>query len=106
TKDEGLRAVYKYTDHYNKPITNQTAEQINKLCMADPFFIYCVIKNCKKNALRTSEGVINTVNTELTGRHSRMSGTWAEYINKTVAKINDINAKDILLHLCKYGEFY
>ncbi|KPA17806.1 ATPase domain protein, prokaryote domain protein, partial [Candidatus Magnetomorum sp. HK-1] len=49
TKDEGLRAVYKYTDHYNKPITNQTAEQINKLCMADPFFIYCVIKNCKKN---------------------------------------------------------
>ncbi|KPA10712.1 protein containing ATPase domain, prokaryote [Candidatus Magnetomorum sp. HK-1] len=103
TKDEGLRAVYKYTDHYNKPITNQTAEQINKLCMADPFFIYCVIKNCKKNALRTSEGVINTVNTELTGRHSRMSGTWAEYINKTVAKINDINAKDILLHLCKYN---
>jgi len=103
TKDEGLRAVYKYAEHYHKPITNQTAEQINALCMSDPFFIYCVIKNCKKNALLTSDGVINTVNNELTGRHSRMSGTWAEYINKTVKKINDIHAKDILLHMCKHN---
>jgi len=104
TKEDGLQAVYKYADFYNKPITNQTAEQINELCMADPFFIYCTVKNCKKNALITSEGVIDTVHNELTGRHSRMSGTWAEYINKTVAKINDIYAKDILLHLCKHND--
>jgi len=103
TKDEGLHAVYNYAEHYHKPITNQTAEQINMLCMSDPFFIYCVIKNCKKNMLLSSDGVIDAVHTELTGRHSRMSGTWAEYINKTVIKINDIYAKDILLHMCKHN---
>jgi len=104
TKEAGLQAVYKYADNYNQPITNQTADQINELCMADPFFIYCVIKNCKENALLTSKGVIDTVHNELTGRHSRMSGTWAEYINKTVKKINDEYAKDILLHLCKHND--
>ena len=54
--------------------------------------------------LLTKEGVIDTVHKELTGRHSRMSKTWAEYINKTVEKINDKYAKDILLHLCKHNE--
>jgi len=49
TTDEGLRAVYKYAEHYQKNITNQTAEQINALCCSDPFFIYCVIKSSKKN---------------------------------------------------------
>jgi hypothetical protein len=104
TTDEGLRAVYKYAEVYQKPITNQTAEQINALCCSDPFFIYCVIKSSKKLALMTESGVIDTVHQELTGRHSRMSATWAEYINKTVAKINDKYAKDILLHLCKNND--
>jgi len=104
SKEEGLKSVYNYSNHLNKPITNETAEQINTLCFSDPFFIYCVIKNSKKNMLLTKEGVINTVHKELTGRHSRMSKTWAEYINKTVKKINDKYAKDILLHLCKHND--
>jgi hypothetical protein len=103
-KDEGLQAVYKYAEHLNKPITNKTANQINALCCSDPFFIYCVIKNSKKNKLLTDEGVIDTVNHELTHRHSRMAKTWAEYINKTIKKINDKYAKDILLHLCKHND--
>ncbi|KPA10698.1 protein containing ATPase domain, prokaryote [Candidatus Magnetomorum sp. HK-1] len=102
--DEGLQAVYKYAEHFNQPITNETAEQINTLCLSDPFFILCVIKNSIKNTLLTKKGVIEAVNSELTGKHSRMSKTWAEYINKTVAKINDKYAKDILLHLCKNNE--
>ena len=61
-KDEGLQAVYNYAEHLNKPITNKTASQINALCCSDPFFIYCVIKNSKKNMLLTERGVIDTVN--------------------------------------------
>jgi hypothetical protein len=64
--------------------------------MSDPFFIYYVIRNCRKNALETKGGVIDAVYSELTGKHSRMAKVWAEYINKTVDKINDKYAKDIL----------
>jgi hypothetical protein len=102
--DEGLQAVYKYAEHFHKPITNRTAEQINTLCMSDPFFIYYVIRNSRKNALETKDGVIDAVYSELTGKHSRMAKVWAEYINKTVDKINDKYAKDILLHLCKNND--
>jgi hypothetical protein len=102
--DEGLQAVYRYAEHYNKPLTNETAEQINTLCKSDPFFIYYTIKNCPENALQTQSGVIDAVYSELTGKHSRMAKVWAEYINKTVDKINDLYAKKILLHLCKFNE--
>jgi len=101
--DEGLQAVYKYTEFYNCPITNETAEQINQLCLSDPYFIACVIYNSKKWDMTTSDGVIESVNSELTGKHSMMSKTWAEYINKTVDRINDRYAKDILLHMCKHS---
>lgn len=101
--DEGLQAVYRYAEHYNKPLTNETAEQINILCKSDPFFIYYTIKNCPENALQTQSGVIDAVYSELTGKHSRMAKVWAEYINKTVDKINDLYAKKILLHLCKFN---
>ncbi|MCP4109129.1 MAG: restriction endonuclease [Desulfobacteraceae bacterium] len=98
--DDGLQAVYRYAEFYRQPITNETAEQINTLCMSDPFFIACVVRSEYKNKdLATGEGVVGTVHYELTGRHSRMSGTWKEYINKSVKKINDTYAKNILLRL-------
>jgi hypothetical protein len=54
--------------------------------------------------LTDSEGVIETVNYEIAGRRSELSGTWREYIDKTVDRINDRNGKKILLHLSKYND--
>ena len=102
--DEGLQAVYKYAECYNCPISNEAAVQINQLCLSDAFFISCVIINSKKKNMRTSDDVIDAVNAELTSRFSMMSKTWAEYINKTVKKINDRYAKDILLHMSKHSD--
>jgi hypothetical protein len=38
TPEEGLQAVYRYAQFHEEAITNETAVQINELCMADPFF--------------------------------------------------------------------
>ncbi|WP_069470806.1 hypothetical protein [Candidatus Marithrix sp. Canyon 246] len=66
TEDEGLEAVYKYASFYEEPITNDTAMQINKLCMADPFFISCVIiSSYEDKDLTTSKGVADTVDYEI-----------------------------------------
>ena len=45
TQEAGLEAVYRYAEVYAEPITNETALQINELCMADPFFISCVLQS-------------------------------------------------------------
>lgn len=37
--EAGLEAVYRYAAYFDEPITNETALQINRLCVSDPFFI-------------------------------------------------------------------
>ncbi len=107
TPEEGLQAVYKYAEVYQEPITNETAVQINQLCMSDPFFISCVIQSHYEDRdLTTAEGVVNTVNYEITNWRSEMSRTWAEYIELTLQRVNDRHAKAMLLHLSKYADRY
>ncbi|SLM31868.1 conserved hypothetical protein [Desulfamplus magnetovallimortis] len=99
--------MYRYANAYGEPITNDTAVQINTLCMSDPFFISCVIQsNYEDKEFLTEEGVINTVNYEITNRYSEMSRTWGEYIQLTLQKINDRHAKNLLLFLSRHSHRY
>ncbi len=105
TAAEGLQAVYTYAETYEEPITNETALQINELCMADPFFISCVIQsNCPERDLTTAEGVIEAVNFEVSGRDSELSKTWRDYIDLTVERINETYGKHLLLYLSKHND--
>ena len=107
TEDEGLQAVYKYASFYEEPITNETAMQINELCMADPFVISCVIlSDYEEKDLTTSLGVMDTVNYEISEENAEMYLTWGEYIHHTVNEVNDKNAKNILLFLSQNNEEY
>lgn len=107
TEDEGLQAVYKYAEFYQEPITNETAIQINELCLSDPFFISCVIQSeYEDKNLTTSEGVINTVHYEISDRESEMSRTWNEYLYSTIKRVNDTYGKNILLHLTQKAHRY
>ncbi|MGD9975127.1 MAG: restriction endonuclease [Desulfatirhabdiaceae bacterium] len=103
--EEGLQAVYQYSRLYEEPITNETALQINRLCMSDPFFISCVIQSkLDGKDLTTESGVVNTVHYEITDRLSEMSMTWGEYIELSLKRINTIHSKHIMLHLSKYPD--
>jgi len=105
TQEEGLQAVYKYAEFYQEKISLESALQINELCMYDPFFISCVIQsNVENKDLQTVQGVIKTVNYEISDRDSEMSVTWGEYIEAAVERINDRHAKHILLHLSKHNK--
>ena len=105
TNEEGLAAVYKYAEFYNEPISNETAVQINELCLSDPFFISCVIQSeYDDKDFMTSEGVINTIHYEISDRNSEMSKTWNEYLQLTLQRLNDRNAKNILLFLSQHAD--
>ena len=105
--DRGLEAVYRYSEFYEEPVTNESALLISRLCMSDPFFISCVIQsNYEHRDLTTQEGAADTVNYEITDRYSEMSRTWGEYIQLTLAKVNDRHAKMLLLHLSRHSDRY
>jgi hypothetical protein len=105
TQEEGLEAVYKYAKFYQEPLSLDSALQINELCLYDPFFISCVIQSHYENKdLQTVQGVIETVNYEISDRSSEMSVTWGEYIEAAVERINDKHAKHILLLMSKHNQ--
>ncbi len=105
TQEEGLEAVYKYAEFYEEPLSLDSALQINELCLSDPFFISCVIQsNYENKDLQTVQGVIETVNFEISDRNSEMSVTWGEYIQAAVERINDKHAKHILLLMSKHNQ--
>ncbi|MCP4149887.1 MAG: hypothetical protein GY757_19230 [bacterium] len=105
TDEEGLEAVYKYASIYNIPITNETAILINRLCHSDAFFISCIIRSSFKHKdLCSTEGVINTVNYELTSRHADFGNNWEAYFRTTFNRVNEVNAKKMLLHLTRFRE--
>ena len=105
TEEEGLLAVYTYAEALQVPINNATAVQLNTLCKADPFFIFCVINSrYPKRDLTTTAGVIATVDDTVANRKSFFSLTWQEYIGKTVKQVNDTYGKHILLHMSKHND--
>ena len=107
TRAAGLEAVYRYAEVYNTPVTNETAPQINELCMADPFFISCVMQSqYEERDLTHATGVVETVNFEILNRKSEMWQTWREYIDSTLQRVNDHNAKSLLLFLNKHDDRY
>jgi len=107
TQEAGLQAVYQYAQFCQEPITNETAVMINQLCMADPFFISCVIQSeFEDKDLTTADGVVDAVNYEISYRRSEMSDTWNEYLQLTLQKVNERYAKSLLLHLSKHADRY
>ena len=107
TPEKGLEAVYRYAECFGEPVTNETVVLIGELCMSDTFFISCVMQSSyERRDLTTAEGVADTVNHEITDRYSEMSRTWGEYIQLTLARVNDRHAKAILLHLSRHSDRY
>jgi hypothetical protein len=81
--------------------------KLTKLCLADPFFIYCVIySEFEDKDLTTSEGVVNTVNYEISDDTAEMFLTWGEYLVKILDQVNNRNAKKLLLYLNKHSDRY
>ncbi len=101
TPDEGLQAVYQYAEFLKASITNESAILLNELCLADPFFISCVIR--ANQNLETKEEVVDAVHYQISNRRSEMSRTWYEYLVSTLKRVNDQHAKNLLLFLSKHS---
>jgi len=103
--EDGLEAVYRYAEYFREPVTNESAMQINRLCLSDPFFISCVIQSgFEGKDLTTPQGVVDTVHHEITDAGSEMSMTWGEYIELSLNRINTVHSKHLMLHLSKYPD--
>ncbi len=101
-EDEAMEMVYNYSHFFEVPVTGETAYLITALTEGSPFYTSSIIRSeCEDKDLTSIEGLTRILEFETLDNRGVIKGTWMEYVKKAFAKVNDRNAKKIVLHLCK-----
>ena len=103
--DEALATVYNYATLLEKPITEETAPYIAELAHNDPFYISQIIRTRQPgHHITTKAGVRAAIQYETTADKGFIAQHWMEYVNLAFDRVNEINAKRLVLFLARHGE--
>jgi hypothetical protein len=102
-QDEAVEMVYKYSQFFDTPVTEETAYLIAKIAEGSPFYISSIFRSLyKRKDLCTAKGLTEILEFETLNNQGNIKLTWMEYVNAAFDKVNDRNAKKIVLHLFKH----
>ena len=104
-EDEAIDMVYTYSHFEQVPVTEETAFFIAQISERNPFYISLLFGSDypDKNFL-TKEGVFETLEFETLEDEGEIRGTWLEYIEAALPRINEKHAKKIVLYLSKHRD--
>ncbi len=101
--EEALEAVYNYAYAYQVPITDETAAYVAEVCDNDPFYIASTIRNrIEEKNLTSEEGVRDALALETIMGKGDVARVWNEYLGDAFARVNDVNARKIVLYLARH----
>jgi hypothetical protein len=104
-EDEAVEMVYKYSRYFNVPVTEETVYLMIKLAEGSPFYISSIFRSSFKNkSLTTVKELTAALEFETLNDRGAIKSTWMEYLAAAFTKINDQNAKNIVLHLSKHRD--
>ncbi len=104
-EDEAVEMIYKYSRHFDVPVTEETVYLLSELAEGSPFYISSIIRSSfRKKDLTTAKRVADTLEFETLDNRGVIKFTWMEYVASAFSQINDRNAKNIVLHLCKHRD--
>ncbi|MCX6582710.1 MAG: hypothetical protein NT166_21250 [Candidatus Aminicenantes bacterium] len=104
-EDEALEMLYKYSSFFDVPVTEETAYLIIKISEGSPFYTSSILRSRYKHKdLTTVKGLTDTLDFETLDNRGNIKSTWMEYVNTAFSKVNNRNAKRIVLHLFKYKD--
>lgn len=101
-RDEALEMIWKYSVIEDVPVSEETVGLIAELSEGNPFYISGILRSAfPDKELKTREGVLATLEFETLHSGAGIRGTWMEYTNSAFSQVNEKNAKNIVLYLCK-----
>ena len=104
-ENEAVEMIYKYSRHFDVPVTEETVYLMAKMAEGSPFYISSIIRSSfREKDLTTAKGVADTLEFETLDDRGVIKFTWMEYVASAFPQINDRNAKNIVLHLCKHRD--
>ena len=102
-QDEAIEMVYKYSQFFETPVTEETVYLVAEMAEGSPFYISSIFRSLyKQKNLCTVEGLTETLEFETLNNQGIIKLTWMEYVTKAFKQVNDRNAKKIVLHLFKH----
>jgi len=102
-QDEAVEMVYKYSQFFDTPVTEETAYLVAEMAEGSPFYISSFFRSLYKGKdLCTAKGLTEILEFETLNNQGNIKLTWMEYVNAAFNKVNDRNAKKIVLHLFKH----
>ncbi|MCU0286612.1 MAG: hypothetical protein MUF15_09450 [Acidobacteria bacterium] len=101
-QDEAIEMIYNYSQHFEVPITEETAYLMAQMAEGSPFYISSIIRSSiRSKNLTTVKGLTDALEYETLDNRGVIKLTWMEYIAGAFPQINDRDAKNVVLHLCK-----
>ncbi|MCX6580128.1 MAG: hypothetical protein NT166_08080 [Candidatus Aminicenantes bacterium] len=102
SEDEAIEMVFKYSQFFEAPVTDETAYLIAQLSEGSPFYISAILRSEYPGKNLTGvEGLAQTLEFETLSDRGEIKSTWMEYVATALNRVNDKNAKNIVLYLCK-----
>jgi hypothetical protein len=104
-RDEAVEMVYKFSRHFDVPVSEETAYLMMEIAEGSPFYISSLIRSrYRAKDLTTVKGLIDTLEFETLDNRGNIKITWMEYISSAFKKVNDKHAKNIVLYLCQHRD--
>ncbi|MCP4151567.1 MAG: hypothetical protein GY757_27740, partial [bacterium] len=104
-EEEAVEMIYKYSQFFEVTLTAETVYLTAKLAEGSPFYISSIIRSSFRDKdLSTIQGLSDILEFETLDNRGIIKLTWMEYVAAAFPQINDRNAKNIVLHLCKHRE--
>ncbi|MCP4154418.1 MAG: hypothetical protein GY757_42230 [bacterium] len=101
-EDEAVEMIYNYSRFFDVPVTDETVYLLAKMAEGSPFYISSIIRSSLPDKdLTTIKGLTAALEFETLDNQGVIKLTWLEYVAAAFPQINDRNAKNIVLHLCK-----
>ncbi len=104
-EDETVEMIYKYAQVFEMPIAEEVVYAMAQVSEGNPFYVSELFQSsCPDKDFMTEDGLLKTLEFETLHEYGRIRGVWMEYIAKTFDKVNQVHAKNIVLHLCKHRD--
>ncbi len=101
-EEEAYEMVYKYSQFFDVPVSEETVYAMAEYTEGSPFYISSIFRSIyNQKDLTTIKGLMDILEYETLDEQGRIKSTWMEYMDSALPRVNDRNAKNIVLYLCK-----
>jgi len=104
-EEEAVEMILKYSCLEDIPVTAKTVSLMAGLTEGNPFYIGGLFRSKYLGKdFTTEKGLLETLEFETLHKEGSIKGTWMEYALYAMDEVNNVNAKKIVLYLCKHRE--